>query len=162
MHWLWSLLSGILGQSTTPNSLAHSWQTTLTTDWLPMPIYRRCFFFLASYVVKFPCWKPLPLDILCHLLLESSAKSCELDLLMLFLIKNFVDDLLPFVQLLCNTSLCHFQLLINELWSLKPKVLDSSDISNYHPYLQPFFHFNWFIILILSLLCPSSVWIYEV
>ena|SRR5688572_8295306 len=50
-------------------------------------------------------WEPLHLDTVRNLVMDSSSKSCELDLLPPFLVKEFIDDLAPFLLLLCNSSL---------------------------------------------------------
>lgn len=61
-------------------------------------------------------------DVLSGLLLESPSKSCELDRSPSFLIKDFIDDLLPFC--ICSPRV-HFRLLINELWFSLSQVLRS-------------------------------------
>lgn len=60
------------------------------------PIYRRCFLSSHSFLPmssRLSCWKSLPYG---HLINPFSLT---------FLIKNFINYLLPFMHLLCNTSL---------------------------------------------------------
>src|SRR6218665_3641556 len=55
---------------------------------------------------RMPDLQPFSTDVLCQLLLSSLPKLCELDPLLLpFLIKDYLDELLPFLLLLCNTAL---------------------------------------------------------
>src|SRR6218665_1782583 len=55
---------------------------------------------------RMPDLQPFSMDVLCQLLLSSLPKLCELDPLLLpFLIKDYLDELLPFLLLLCNTAL---------------------------------------------------------
>src|SRR6218665_2454296 len=54
---------------------------------------------------RMPDFQPFSMDVLRQLLLSSQPKSCELDPLPPFLIKDYLDELLPFLLLLCNTAL---------------------------------------------------------
>lgn len=48
---------------------------------------------------------PLQRPAISLLILDSTAMSCELNLLLPFLVKDFVDEFIPFLVLLCNSSL---------------------------------------------------------
>src|SRR6218665_2855171 len=81
--------------------------------------------------------QPFFMDGLRQLLLSSQQKSCELDPLPPFLIKDYLDELLPFLLLLCNTALGDGALPASQkagsivFPSLKRNGLDSDD--NYRP-----------------------------
>src|SRR6218665_2716402 len=72
------------------------------------------------------------------LIMSSAPKSCELDSLPAFLIQDYVDDLLPFLTLLCNRSLQEGVLPDSQKRSvifpaLKLDGLDLKDPSNFRP-----------------------------
>ena len=72
------------------------------------------------------------------IILTSASKSCELDPLPTFLVQEFIEDLLPFLTLLCNRSLQEGILPPSQKRSLvfpavKRDGLDSSDPANYRP-----------------------------
>ena len=73
-----------------------------------------------------------------HFILSSPPKSCELDPLPPFLVQEFLEDLLPFLTLLCNRSLEDGILPVSQkrsilLPSLKREGLDPTDMVNYRP-----------------------------
>jgi len=83
-------------------------------------------------------WKPLQPDAIRQLILDSSSKSCELDLLPPFLVKEFLDELVPFLTILCNSSLVqgyvpalHKRAVVFP--SIKRQGLDPGSPSNYRP-----------------------------
>ena len=69
---------------------------------------------------------------------SSAAKSCDLDPVPTFLIKEFLDPLLPFLTRLCNVSLQEGRLPSSQTTAivtpaLKKPGLDPSDMKNYRP-----------------------------
>ena len=73
-----------------------------------------------------------------RLILSSAAKSCELDPAPTFLIQEMIDDLLPFLTILCNASIREASLPTSQKRSillpiLKRDGLDPDDPSNYRP-----------------------------
>ena len=69
---------------------------------------------------------------------SSAAKSCDLDPAPTFLIKEFLDPLLPFLTRLCNVSLQEGRLPSSQTTAivtpaLKKPGMDPSDMKNYHP-----------------------------
>src|SRR6218665_1176388 len=71
-------------------------------------------------------------------IMSSAPKSCELDSLPASLIQDYVDDLLPFLTLLCNRSLQEGALPDSQKRSvvfpaLKRDGLDLKDPSNFRP-----------------------------
>src|SRR6218665_3681812 len=87
---------------------------------------------------RMPDLQPFSMDGLRQLLLSSQRKSCELDPLPPFLIKDYLDELLPFLLLLCNTALGDGALPASQKQalvfpSLKRNGLDADDMANYRP-----------------------------
>src|SRR6218665_2242286 len=87
---------------------------------------------------RMPDLQPFSMDDLRQLLLSSQPKSCELDPLPPFLIKDYLDELLPFLLLLCNTALGDGALPASQkralvFPSLKRNGLDADDMANYRP-----------------------------
>ena len=69
---------------------------------------------------------------------SSAAKSCDLDPAPTFLVKEFLDPLLPFLTRLCNVSLQEGRLPSSQTTAivtpaLKKPGLDPSDMKNYRP-----------------------------
>jgi hypothetical protein len=72
------------------------------------------------------------------LLLSSPSKTCKLDPIPAFLLKEFIDELLPFLAQLCNTSLAEGCLPESQKRAIiRPEIkkpgLDSDNINNYRP-----------------------------
>ena len=68
----------------------------------------------------------------------SPSKSCELDQIPTFILKEFLDDLLPFLHLLCNSSLTSGYLPGSQKRAivtpaLKKHGLDPDVLNNYRP-----------------------------
>ena len=72
--------------------------TRKSTENSPPPVFSSTAAVLSS-------WKPLQPDAIRQLIMDSSSKSCELDLLPPFLVKEFLDELVPFLVILRNSSL---------------------------------------------------------
>ena len=109
---LWAALSDVLGRSSTPRLPTSAFTAADYLNFVQSKIdATRQATVNASPPSFLPttstlsAWEPLQLDTIRQLVLDSSSKSCELDLLPSFLIKDFVDDFAPFLQLLCNSSL---------------------------------------------------------
>ena len=143
---LWATIADVLGRSTTPNSptlpsfTADDYlnfvqskinSTRKSTEGSPPPVFSTTTAVLSS-------WDPIQPDALRKLILDSSSKSCELDLLPPFLVKEFIDELTPFLLLLCNSSLTqgcvpalHKRAVVFP--SIKRQGLDPSSPANYRP-----------------------------
>jgi len=90
---------------------------------------------------------PTPLLCLCHwfteaavrhVIMTSPIKSCSLDPVPMFLLREFTDLLLPFVTRMVSASLVQGRLPASQRHSivtprLKKQGLDTSDMSNYRP-----------------------------
>src|SRR6218665_3894604 len=73
-----------------------------------------------------------------NLIMAAAPKMCELDPVPTFLVQELIDDLLPFLTVLCNQSIQEANLPTSQKRSiLLPKLkrdrLDSTDPSNYRP-----------------------------
>src|SRR6218665_3399170 len=143
---LWASFSAILGRSTTRRcSTEPSFTATSYLDFMNRKIeaVRRSTesaspptFHQTDH--RMPDLQPFSMDGLRQLLLSSQTKSCELDPLPPFLIKDYLDELLPFLLLLCNTALGDGALPASQkralvFPSLKRNGLDADDMANYRP-----------------------------
>src|SRR6218665_332123 len=109
---LWTSFSAILGRTTQKCSTEPSFTATSyldftnrkieavrrSTESAPPPTFHQ-----TDH--RMPDFQQFSMDVLRQLLLSSQPKSCELDPLPPFLIKDYLDELLPFLLLLCNTAL---------------------------------------------------------
>jgi len=110
---LWTALSDVLGRSSTPRLPTQSAFTA--ADYLNYLQSKIAATRQATANAQPPtfqpttsslsAWDPLQLATIRQRVLDSSSKSCELDLLPSFLIKDFIDDFSQFLHLLCNSSL---------------------------------------------------------
>ena len=71
-------------------------------------------------------------------LIRSPPKSCSLDLLPTFILREFLDELLPFICIMCNVSLQHGLLPDSQKAAivtpiLKKHDLDRDDVKSYRP-----------------------------
>ena len=78
-----------------------------------------------------------PADIR-DVILESPPKSCSLDPIPTFLLREFLDDLLPFIWFMCTTSLQSGHLPMSQKTAivtpiLKKTGLDPNDVKSYRP-----------------------------
>ena len=70
--------------------------------------------------------------------MTSPTKSCSLDPVPMFLLREFIDLLLPYVTAIINASLVQGRLPVSQRHAivtprLKKQGLDASDMSNYRP-----------------------------
>jgi len=87
---------------------------------------------------NFPAFHECSTEEVRRTLLESPVKSCSLDPLPTFLLREFVDDLLPFIRTMCNASLRVGQLPESQKAAiitpvLKKPGLDADECKNYRP-----------------------------
>ena len=71
-------------------------------------------------------------------LIQSPPKSCSLDPLPTFILREFMDELLPFIHIMCNISMQHGELPESQKSAivtpiLKKYDLDPDDVRNYRP-----------------------------
>ena len=82
--------------------------------------------------------QPCSIEMLEKVIRMSPSKSCELDPIPTFILKEFLDDLLPFLHLLCNSSLTSGFLPGSQKRAivtpaLKKHGLDPDVLNNYRP-----------------------------
>ena len=80
----------------------------------------------------------LPSDKIRTVIMASPAKSCELDPVPTFIVKQLIDDLLPFLTAMCNASLNEGNLPISQRHAivrplLKKQSLSPDELKNYRP-----------------------------
>jgi len=81
---------------------------------------------------------PIDIATVQHLITQAANKNCELDPALTWLVKQFVNELSPFITLLFNASFCDgiFPLSFKcavVTPALKKSTLDPSDANNYRP-----------------------------
>ena len=86
--------------------------------------------------------QPCSIEMLEKVIRMSPSKSCELDPIPTFILKEFLDDLLPFLHLLCNSSLTSGFLPGSQKRAivtpaLKKHGLDPDVLNNYRPISTP-------------------------
>jgi Reverse transcriptase (RNA-dependent DNA polymerase) len=140
---LWADLSSMLGRDTSVASPAFTAEEYVryldgkvadvrrATEGFPPPEYTTTQHRMSGF-------RPVTVSELRTLLLSSPSKTCALDPVPTFLLQEFVDELLPFLLLLCNTSLLEGHLPSSEKRAivrphLKKPGLDLNDISNFRP-----------------------------
>jgi len=91
--------------------------------------------------VSLSALSPCSEEEVCRFIMQSPTKSCTLDPILAFLVKEMVDVLLPYVTAMINTSLCegrlpssHKHAVVTSL--LKKPGLDAEELKNYRPSLQ--------------------------
>src|SRR6218665_705891 len=103
--------------------------------------------FIESRGTNAPLWTPLHqsmtsvYDFIC-----SMPKSCELDPVPMSLLQEVIDDLLPFLTALCNSSIREASLPDSQKRSIllpviKQDGLDQSDPANYRPMILSYLKF---------------------
>ena len=73
-----------------------------------------------------------------EIIMRSPSKSCSLDPIPTTILKECIDDLLPFSTAMCNTSLLERHLPASQHYAIIPPVikksnLDAIDVKNYRP-----------------------------
>lgn len=83
-------------------------------------------------------FEPVTMEDVRKVICESQAKSCSLDPIPTTILREFLDDLLPFVWLMCSKSLREARLPVSQKHAivtpiLKKAGLDPDDPKNYRP-----------------------------
>ena len=89
----------------------------------------------ASFIAFQPC----STEEVRKFLIRSPPKSCSLDPLPTFILREFLDELLPFICIMCNVSLQHGLLPESQKAAivtpiLKKHDLDPDDVKSYRPF----------------------------
>jgi Reverse transcriptase (RNA-dependent DNA polymerase) len=92
----------------------------------------------ASAAAAFPVFRPCTVDEVRQIVMRSPTKSCNLDPIPTFMVKECIDALLPFLTAMCNASLMEGCLPLSQRHAvvtplLKKPSLDPSDVKNYRP-----------------------------
>jgi len=87
---------------------------------------------------SFSVLQPCSVEDLERVIMSSPAKSCELDPIPTFLLREFLKDLLPFIHLMCNSSISAGLLPSSQKKAvvtpaIKKRGLDSEVMNNYRP-----------------------------
>jgi len=142
---LWKTVSSLMGKTKANGSEpalinAKDYMTYVTTkvesvsaavSGASPPVYR-------ATDCRLECFDPCSAEEIREMILTSPSKSCCLDPAPTFLIKEFIDCLLPFLHGLCNKSILTSGLPMSQKKAfvtpkLKKTGLDATDVKNYRP-----------------------------
>jgi hypothetical protein len=142
---LWNSVSTILGKTSSRSAVNTTFSATdflsfmekkvetvrLATAGAPPPEFTRT----ESSFESFEVCTPTTVE---RVIRASASKTCELDPAPSFLVKDFLDVILPFVARMCNTSIQEGSLPASQKRAivtpaLKKHDLDCTDVKNYRP-----------------------------